>query len=398
MKLEELVLKVILDTRGVVDGQKKLNDSSKKSSDQMQAGFKATSNMLNKIKNEVFALTAAFLGLSAIKAVVTGIVTADSATARLARNIDISTSALSAFEKISEKLGSNAGDVDASFMHINEMVTSMRTGISLSPAELQGMGRMGIGMPEFLNKKDDAERMMLLYQKIKDFMAAGHTHGEVLQFGQMAGFSPTILKALMDAQSEGLQSLLDKQLQIGVATERSGKITQQLKNDWVDVSNTIEDAGRSIVLNLYPQLHEVLLKTEYITGEIGKWFQKGTTEKSGYEKFTDAISGTWEAAGDRLGGSVGMRALRFMKNGISGGMSGGESFYDDTVKWMATPGHQSLLQYKFPDLSQQRLNTANVHVNTININGAQSPSATSDALIDSLNRFCIGSMSNSSTR
>src|ERR1017187_3378184 len=125
--IDELVVKVTMDNVGLKQGQRDIQTGLKKTQDQvgfvskdMEARGKQAGMFFSNIKNQVLGMTAAFVGLDALKNIAVNIVNADAAVGRLAGNLGVATEHLSAWEHFSEKFGSSAGEVDTLFKSVSK--------------------------------------------------------------------------------------------------------------------------------------------------------------------------------------------------------------------------------------------------------------------------------------
>jgi len=114
--IDSLLVVLGLDARGFDAGRKRLSEGQKHTRDDAEKTGKTfdefgktAGNAIGKLRNEAIGLFLAFQGASSIQSFIGNMVTGDAATSRLARNLGMSTIALSAYGLAIKNVG---GDVD----------------------------------------------------------------------------------------------------------------------------------------------------------------------------------------------------------------------------------------------------------------------------------------------
>lgn len=151
--VDALVVTLGLDAAGFVKGakdvnkaQKGLSEEARKAQKELEAQAKKAAEGIRKLRDEVLALTGAFLGARALKSIADKLTTIDTTTGKFARNMGLSAERVSAFELGIRKLGGSADDADGALRNlvkIQEEFKQKGTSGALTGALGQAFGRYG---------------------------------------------------------------------------------------------------------------------------------------------------------------------------------------------------------------------------------------------------------------
>jgi len=273
--IDSLIVSLGLDPKGFTKGQKdavealrKTDGESTRASRKMQDDGKKAAEFFAKVRNEVLAIGGAFMGLSAIKSFVENITSGDAAAGRLAKNVDMSTESLSAWQGAAEKAGSTGDDIANAFRNITKINQEIRTvGTSSALLPLQ---RAGVDMAKFLDSSTTAEdRMKMLAGTMSKLSAA-----DAQFFGQQAGFSESTINMLMMGNSS-IDSLLAKQRAMNVVTDRDAKLAQQRQVAWRNLVDTFTSLGRTLLNDVSPVIIKILTQFENWVLKNKEWLATG---------------------------------------------------------------------------------------------------------------------------
>ena len=130
--IDKLVVTLGLDPSGYKKGvqeterdQKKLRDSTLKTSKEMEAKGKQAAEFFSRIKKEVLALTTVMLGGYGLKSFIENVTTGDAALGRMAKNVGMSVSDLSAWEGAVQRAGGSAQGMAGSVKAINDHLQNL---------------------------------------------------------------------------------------------------------------------------------------------------------------------------------------------------------------------------------------------------------------------------------
>ena len=104
--------------KGVKDTEKdleKINRGGRKTGGEMDDMGKKGAQAINKIRQEVLSLGAAFIGMSAIKSFISDVTRADAATGRMSENVGMTSQAMTTWQNVAERMGVSASEVAGDF-------------------------------------------------------------------------------------------------------------------------------------------------------------------------------------------------------------------------------------------------------------------------------------------
>jgi hypothetical protein len=130
--IDALIVTLGLDPAGFKKGQAEAGASMKKTKDEaartakdMEARGKQAAQFFSQIKKEVLGLTVAIMGAAGIKNFIEKITVSDAATGRMAKNLGLATTELSALQNAAEIGGSSAGGMTATLKGLNEQLQNV---------------------------------------------------------------------------------------------------------------------------------------------------------------------------------------------------------------------------------------------------------------------------------
>jgi hypothetical protein len=273
--VDALIVTLGLDPKQFNKGQKDSEAALKKTKTQadktnkaMQEGAKKAANALNKFRNEVLGLVAAFLGVRAVVSFGKSITDSDAALGYFAKNIGISSEDLSAWEGVAKRTGGTADDMANSLGAIANQMTELKLHGSPSQSFLKGfqdMNRLS-GNHSDLNKfiaptTTLTERMLMLadaFSKMKP--------NEALNAGANMGLGVGTIQSLMQGRSK-IEQVIALSKSLNKITDRDTEQAQKRKIAWQNLADTFEHIGRIIIEQLSP----VFLK---LLGEFSQWLGK----------------------------------------------------------------------------------------------------------------------------
>jgi len=259
--IDELIVSLGLDASQFNKGQKEAVDALDKTektagttSKHMQEEGKKAAGFFSAIKGEVFALTGAFLGLSALKSATTEITRADSALGRLGRTLNLAPTDLKAFEGVAQKYGSSAEDMDSAFQHTADVIAQFRTRGKIDPDFLFNLGQAQIDYAKFFAKEtDDIERFKMVADGLNESIESGRrTRAEAMTIGEGMGYSRETVTMMIETKGK-LDSLIASYKELNKVTEADTIAAQVRTEAWNTFTGAVENAYRA-ALNGVTQL------------------------------------------------------------------------------------------------------------------------------------------------
>jgi len=249
-----LVVSLGLDASGFKKGQKETTDALKKTkgeatrtAKEMEYRGAQAAEFFGKIKNQALGLAAVLMGGAGLKAFAGRIIESDAAVGRLADNLDMSVTSLSAWEGMAKRFGSSSEDIAGAFRNVNKIVQEITlTGNSSALIPLQ---RAGVDIQKFIASTTSSEERMRMLAASFHSMTA-----QQAQFwGQQAGFSEQTI-TMLRAGTGAIDAAVAKQKELSAATKQSADNAIALKNAWSDLTDTVGGFGRKALNALNPTM------------------------------------------------------------------------------------------------------------------------------------------------
>lgn len=302
--IDSLVVSLGLDPAKFNQGQKdalaafkKTEAEATKTAKEMEARGTQAAQFFGKVKAQALSLAAVLLGGLGLTAFTKNVTASDQAVGRLAKNLDISTKELSAWEGVAKRFGSSAEDIDAAFRATQQLVQSIKHG-EVPADQVNWLSRAGVDMSRFLDDTVAVDAKLKMVQKA----FASRPAGEAVFFGGKTGYSENTVNMLRETASS-IDALLATQKQLNVATEEDARIARERTKAWLDLEDTFYGTARILLTDLTPAIKAVL---EALTALVAYARQN--------IPLTEAVIGTLTAA------FVALSAVRFV--GLIAGLAG----------------------------------------------------------------------------
>lgn len=252
--IDALVVELGLDSskwsteRRKVDVEtKKTKETLVKGGKEIEASTKKGVEMFAALRREVVALMTVFTAGVGITQFVRQIVEGDAATERMAKQLNVATSELSAWQGVMRRNGGTNADAANAIGSITTAYQEFITTGRVAMPYLSLLASYGVTFADF---KDPSTALL----KIADAMSKMDPARAAL-IGKSFGWSTETI-ALMSKGSAAVQKMLDEQRAIGGATEESAQQAQRLQNAWSGLLQQSTNLGRSLFVWLAPALEK----------------------------------------------------------------------------------------------------------------------------------------------
>lgn len=257
--IDALVVTLGLDASGFTKGQKetsvalkKTNDDATRTAKEMELRGKQAAQFFGQIKNQVVGLLAAFTAGKGLSAFVSDVVAGDAAVGRMAKNIDMSTETLSAWQGVAERAGGSAAGITGSLKAMAQQMAQISITGTPGAQVLQSLAMSGINVAKYFDKATtSSERLLMASDAFK-----GMDSARAQALGAGMGFDEGTVNVLMQGR-QAVQALLAEQEKIGHANEADAKSAQQLQSAWRALGQSSTDLGRKILTSLSPYIQEL---------------------------------------------------------------------------------------------------------------------------------------------
>ena len=263
-----------------VDADKRVREHLLKSGNEIEVQGKRTGESILGLRNNVLSLFAAFTGVGAA-AFVRQMVNADAATGRSAKTLNMSTSALGAWETAAELAGAKAGELTGGFNSLTQALeTATLTGDASLGAKFRQLFDIDI-MDEATGKLKTASQ---LYLELAGKMQ-GMDPAKAATAANILGVPAGVIPLLLQGRTE-IEKTLAAVQKLGPATDEDAAAAVRLQNAWTNAFKAIQGAARSF----YP-----------IATAVGNSMRRVFTEPTAEEKekiknqtFSERASDAWK--------------------------------------------------------------------------------------------------------
>jgi hypothetical protein len=286
--IDELVVKLGLDPKDFVSGQKKAEDALRKTKDAAKEGSKevseGASDMLKAfggLQGKLLGVAALFtggLGLTEFSKKMAAVTTQ---TTYLSRQIGVSAQELEALDAAGAKVGANAGEISGSIAGVYRQLKSGELhGVSRLQSYFQSMTsrKYPTGIP--LTNPDGSDRSPTdLFADVARWGSGQHDKAMVSQLWSEMGLAPGAINLLLQGP-DVFRAQVEKGKQAALS-DADRKKFEGLNSSFHQLAVDADRLGRAIALDLLPGVKQFI---EFID-EIVKKIKPSSPEQ--VQKFTD---------------------------------------------------------------------------------------------------------------
>ena len=245
--------KAVADTDKDLD---KINKGAKKTGSEVDGMGKKSAQAINKIRQEVLSLGAAFIGMSAIKAFISDVTRADAATGRMSANVNLSSKNLTTWQNVAERMGVSASEISGDFEGITQ--AAMKFKLTNEGGEqfrwLQSLGLQLTDAKGNLKKLDEFD--LEVAAKMDSMLAAGKSRAELRTYLMGSGYSSGHADMLLT----GADSLRKRAAESApyAITDKDKANANELQNSWNLMAEAAGRVGRDMLDVIEPALKSIL--------------------------------------------------------------------------------------------------------------------------------------------
>lgn len=302
--IDALVVTLGLDPKGFGVGSKKAKqdmrelsaEAKKQAADIERSGAQAAA-FFSKLRNEALALAAVFTAGVGIKSFVENTIGSAVSLGFMAKNLDMSTESLGAWQHAAQRAGGTADGITAQLKESALELAQVKMGRG-SEAATEFYRQGGIDVRNF---KTGNEFLLARSKIIHDLFSVDPTRAMLV--AQRMGISedsfnllkqgPAVVMALVDAQRKNSQ-----------ITEEQAAAALKLNNAWLDFKDRINTVATQILLRLEPSINRILVKLQSLAdwvamhqGDIGRWLDKTLIALTAFARAADGAAqsvGGWK--------------------------------------------------------------------------------------------------------
>ncbi|HVG90244.1 MAG TPA: hypothetical protein VNB54_02030, partial [Alphaproteobacteria bacterium] len=292
--IDALVMTLGLDGKQFASGAKAANTAMRETSDEakrraaeIEASGKKAAEFFSKLRNEALALVAVFTAGVGIKRFVTDTIGGAAALGTMAKNLDMTTESLSAWEKANERAGGTAEGMLAQLKESAQELANVKMGRSSDAAtEFYRMGGTDVRA-----MKDGNEFLLERSRILSEIYKKDPTRAMVVA-GRMGINQDTF--DLIKQGPAAVLALVDAQRKNSQITQEQAEQARKLANAWLDFRDRINTVATQIVLRLAPSLDKIMKRLLDLANwvadhqdDIARWLDKAVEALQRFGKQAD---------------------------------------------------------------------------------------------------------------
>ena len=244
--IDSLVVKLGLDNSGMKKGSAQAKGDLK----DLSKGAKDTQSAFDDAGNAAGRFLALLGGAVALKSMVVDVTTANAQLGRLATNLGLAVSSMSAFGNAARIAGGSANSAVDAIERISEAQTQLKV-MGESAPMMPLLNFLGIGLGEMGGRKDPVKVMMQLNEAFGRLKAQGKDADAFNLAKQL--FGKDTAQFLMMAPDQFKKVYFEQMKQAAVTKEQAEK-SEELRRAWTEFQIAGEATARSIVEFITPAL------------------------------------------------------------------------------------------------------------------------------------------------
>lgn len=253
-KLEEDTKK---SSKRMSDDDRKRAEEQKKQNKQATDQSRAIADGIRKVRNETIGMLALFTGGMGVKNFVANTVDQAASLKFLSENLDTSVESIQAYQRASERMGGTAAGAVAQMQESQRELSRLRTGQGPSEA-MQATFRAAGMAGEAISQKDlsTGNAYLLARSRIVAVLYKQNAANAALMAQQM-GISEEQFNLIKQGPA-AIQALVDAQRRNSVISGQDAAKALELKNRWLDFTDSMAATGTKVLVSLIPAFKQVL--------------------------------------------------------------------------------------------------------------------------------------------
>lgn len=313
--IDALVVTLGLDAAGFLTGKNKASDATKKLSaeetkaaKEMEERNKRAVESYKKIRNEVLALLAIFTAGMGLKDFTESTIGAAVNLGYMAKNLQMSTQDLSAWQRAAERAGGSAEGITNALQDSQQQIAGFRLG-KVSD-QIQMFLRFG-GKTSDL--KDGNAYLLARAQIVQNLFKVDPAKAKYV--AQAMGISGEEFN-LIKQGPQAILALVAAQEKNSAITDKQAAQALKLKNEWLDLRDRLEYVGTTVLLQLIPVFETWLGQLQKMAdwvadhkADISKWVDNAVAS---IQKFVDWSNKAADSVGGWKNVLIGLAALKVL--------------------------------------------------------------------------------------
>lgn len=255
--IDALVVELGFDTSGMEKGRvrvedafKRTQDSAKKTGKTIDEAAKNSGEYLNKLRNNVLALFAAFTAGRGIKEFVTDITQTDAGLGRFANMVGQSAEKIASWRGAGRLMGVQAGEIDSAISSLTQ--NFQQFALTGESSMVPWLRALGLNLADATGKMKPFDQILLEVSK----RIQGMDHAKATAILTNLGFGPGMIQVLLQGPA-AIQKLIDKQKDLAKAQAADADAAARRQLAWEAFLSQAERVGIILLTTLTPALEAV---------------------------------------------------------------------------------------------------------------------------------------------
>lgn len=270
--IDSFVVEWILNPAKYLAGQKKIVEANAKTRTEEEKAAKAreaenkrAAESVAKLRNEVVGLFLTFQGASSIKSFVSDMLAGDAATGRLAKNLNVSTNELSAWQLAVRSAGGEAADANAAFSVMAQLLQNFRnTGLTGQESNLRALG---LGPGDLSNPAEALLKLADAKERFEKTDGKGAGDARFYGLAKQIGIPDSVINTLDKGRVELTRQIAELERH-GAATDEDARKAEEFQKKWVELQGRLSSTVRPEIYKLVTVALDLVNAIEEGTQEV----------------------------------------------------------------------------------------------------------------------------------
>lgn len=291
--IDALIVTLGLNAKGFTQGAKTAQSAFKttqqdaqRTAKNIEDSGKQAAQFFSKLRNEALTFFAVFTAGVGIKDFVAGTITGAAGLGRMAKNLDMSTRELNAWQKAAERAGGTAEGITAQLKESQS--ESAKYAVGLNPATIQAFAKYGGDFNAF---KSGNTYLLERSRIIAELYAKSPARGALA--AQELGISQENFDLIKQGPA-ALQALIAAQMKNSVVTEADAKKAAELQAKLLDLRDTLQATATKVLFALMPAIEGLLARFQKFADwavehkdDIAEWINNAVAKIGEFAKALD---------------------------------------------------------------------------------------------------------------
>lgn len=296
--IDALVVTLGLNAKGFTQGAKtastafaQTKQNASKTANEMEASGKQAALFFTRLRNEALTFFAVFTAGVGIKDFVSSTITGAAGLGRMAKNLDMTTRELTAYQRAAERAGGTAESITAQLKESQGESAKFSTGQPV--ATLGAFAKWGglAGGADFSALKSGNAYLLERSRIISEIYKTSPARAQIA--AQELGISEQNFDLIKQGPA-AINALIDAQMKNAVVTEADAKKAQELQERLLDLRDTLTATAQRVLFAFMPAIEGLVDRFQKFADwalehkdDIKDWIDNAITEIGEFIKIVD---------------------------------------------------------------------------------------------------------------